>query len=141
MPFRLLLPRPIYDEMTAQAVTELPNECCGMLAGRFQEAGVAQVMKRYALVNSLASPDRYLSGERSLLDAHINARQNGLEFVAVYHSHPTSHPVPSRTDLAENLWQGIVHFIISLQKGQPEMRGWWLTATEFQPADWSIVGE
>jgi [CysO sulfur-carrier protein]-S-L-cysteine hydrolase len=140
MPFRMSLPRRIYEEMIAQAVAELPNECCGLLAGQSAN-GIARVQQRYPLVNELASPIRYLSEPRSLLAAHRDARANNLEFVAVYHSHPTSAPIPSRTDLASNFWEGVIHFIISLEKDPPDMKGWWLSATDYEPADWHFEEE
>jgi len=150
MSFRLLLPRRIYDEMLVQALAELPNECCGLLAGRIEgEADaaaaeplpprLARVLRRYPLVNKKASPTRYLSEERSLIDADRDARQSNLEFLAIYHSHPTSEPVPSRTDLEENYWDGVMHFIISMKHVPPLMRGWWLSETDYRPADWQMI--
>ena len=35
--FRLHIPCRIYEEMVKHARAELPNECCGMLGGRFRE--------------------------------------------------------------------------------------------------------
>ena len=139
MPFRLLLPRQIYDEMIAQAKAELPNECCGLLAGRAETGGIARVLVRYPLVNALASPTRYESEALGLLHAHVDARRNATEFLAVYHSHPTSPPIPSRKDLAANYWEGAIHFIISLEKEPADMQGWWLSAENYQPAEWGIV--
>ena len=139
MSFRLLLPQQIYEEMMDQAVAELPNECCGLLAGHVEEQRVARVQRRYALVNAMASPTRYLSEDRSLLNAFRDARASGLEFLAVYHSHPCSAAIPSRTDLASNYWDEVVHFIISLAKDPPEVQGWWLTSRDYEPAEWDIV--
>jgi len=139
MPFRLLLPRQIYEEMVAQAKAELPNECCGLLAGRTEAEGIARVLRRYPLVNALASPTRYESEAHGLLHAHVDARRNATEFLAVYHSHPTSPPIPSRTDLAANYWEGVIHFIISLEKEPADMQGWWLSAENYQRAEWVIV--
>src|SRR5205807_9517625 len=114
-------------------------ECCDLVAGKMEDDAVARVLCRFPLVNKMASPTRYLSEDRSLLNAHLDARKNGLEFLAVYHSHPTSRPVPSRTDLGENYWEGLIHFIISLENIRPEVRGWWLTAGQYQPADWECI--
>src|SRR5437660_11332202 len=86
MPFRLLLPRSIYEEMIAQALAELPNECCGLLAGKMEDDAVARVLCRFPLVNKMARPTSYLSADRSLLNAHVDLRKNGLEFPAVHPS-------------------------------------------------------
>ena len=70
--FRLLLPRRLLDEMLMQAVAELPNECCGFLAGHVDAAaGVARVSHRFPLVNAAASPIEYWSEERSLFEADL----------------------------------------------------------------------
>ena len=50
MPFRLEVPRALYSAMLEQARAELPNECCGLLAGTVEE-GVGRVVARYPLVN------------------------------------------------------------------------------------------
>jgi len=143
-PFQLIVPRAIYDEMIAQARSELPNECCGILAGRIPETEIekqgfeVRVARRYALVNATASPTEYLSDARSMFEAVRDMRRLGLDVVAVYHSHPASAPVPSRTDLAQNYSPDVMNFIISLQNAEPQIRGWWLEENTFREADWSL---
>jgi len=136
-PFRLELPRAVYDEMLDQARAEFPNECCGLLAGVLEE-GVARVVRRFPLINEAASPTEYLAA-KSLGEANRQRRECGLEFLAVYHSHPTSPPVPSKKDLAEFYWDGHMSLIISLAGTEPEVRGWWLTNTDYREAEWKQV--
>src|SRR5688572_13540375 len=112
----LLLPRQLYMDMLAQAQSEFPNECCGLLAGITEnDAGRLRVLKRYALVNEAASRIEYRSEAKSMFAAVKDMRAFDHEMLAIYHSHPTSAPVPSRTDLERNDDRDIVHFIISLQ--------------------------
>ena len=128
----------------AQAVAELPNECCGLLAGRIEacsEQPTARIVRCYPLVNAAASPREYLSDPRSMFTAVRDMRQHDLDILAVYHSHPTSDPIPSRTDLERNYSPEVVNFIISLKDGEPRMRGWWLTDTEYQKAEWEWMEE
>ena len=66
-------------------------------------------------------------------------RAQGLEIVAVYHSHPTTEPVPSRKDLERRYSEDVVHFIISLKDREPLMRGWWLREDQYAEANWEIV--
>jgi proteasome lid subunit RPN8/RPN11 len=140
MAFQLLLPARFLSEMVAQARAELPNECCGLLAGRVAE-GVGRVEVRYPLVNVAASPVEYLSNDRELFKAHRDIRARGFELLAVYHSHPTSDPVPSRKDLERN-YQGdtTVHFIISLRTGEAVVRAWRLGEAAFQEVTWEVEG-
>ena len=137
MPFRLCIPREHYDAMLAQAQAELPNECCGLLAGRIDERKVGRVLARYPLVNAAASPREYLGDDRMLFAAHKDMRNRGFELLAIYHSHPSSDPVPSKTDLARNYFPDVMHLIISLKGNEPLMRGWWLGESEYGEAEWA----
>ena len=145
MPFRLVVPKDVYSVMVAQALTERPNECCGLLAGVREtatggEMPVGRVLRAYPLVNAAASPVEYLSDARSMFEAIRDMGRHGLDVLAVYHSHPTSPPVPSRKDLERNYDEGVVNLIISLTTEPPTVRGWWLTAETCREAEWSITG-
>jgi proteasome lid subunit RPN8/RPN11 len=137
-PFRLVIPRPLHAEMVAQAVDEAPLECCGVLAGTVTD-GVGMVAARYPLANAAASPTEYESDGRAMFDAWRDMRQRGIDVLAVYHSHPTSLPVPSNTDLARNYSESVINLIIGLQAFPPDVRGWWLTASNYREADWDVV--
>lgn len=138
MPFRLQVPRSIQDAMIAHAQAEQPNECVGLLAGHPD----GRVVERYPLVNALADPRRFESDALSLIDAEKRRRLAGLEFLAVYHSHPTSPPIPSRidTDPDVNFWldSGVVSLIISLLPPEPVMKAYWLKPHAYEPAEFSI---
>jgi proteasome lid subunit RPN8/RPN11 len=140
----LHLPRRLYEEMLAQARVELPNECCGLLAGRIErqgESAVGVVLRRYPLVNSAASPVEFWSEPRGMFEAERDMRRHGYELLAVYHSHPTSVPVPSRTDLERNYSPDVMNLIVSLKGSKPDVRGWWLDAVGYREAAWELVQE
>ena len=137
MPFRLIVPRAIHDAMVVQALAEQPNECCGLLAGVANE-GIARVVTHYPLVNALASPIEYEAEHGSLLAAHRDTWARQIDVLAVYHSHPTSLPVPSRKDMERSYWEGVVYLILSLTTSPPSVRGWWLTTTDYREAEWEI---
>ena len=82
--------------MLAHARDEAPRECCGLLAGT-GDTIVRSVRAR----NLEASPTRYLIDPEDHFAAIRTARAQGLEVVGAYHSHPSSAPVPSPSDLAE----------------------------------------
>lgn len=139
MSFRLQIPRVIHEAMLAHAQAELPNECVGILAGT--PDGV--VVERLPLINALADPRRFESEGRSLLNAEKRRRELGLEFLAVYHSHPTSPPVPSKTDTDPdiNFWvsEPVVSLIISLMHAEPEVQAWWLSPHSYRSAEWKVI--
>jgi proteasome lid subunit RPN8/RPN11 len=128
--------------MIQQAQAELPNECCGLLAGTIDTTGpqpLARVAFRYPLVNEAASPREFISEPYSMFSAERDRKERGLEFVAVYHSHPLSAPIPSRTDLERNYSPDVMNLIISLEQETPSVRAWWLTDTDYCEAEWEIV--
>jgi proteasome lid subunit RPN8/RPN11 len=66
-------------------------------------------------------------------------RQRGIKELAVYHSHPTSDPIPSKTDSERNYSSEVVNLIISLKNSTPSLRVWWLTADSATEAEYEIV--
>jgi proteasome lid subunit RPN8/RPN11 len=139
MSLELQIARQFLDEIVAQAQTESPNECCGLLAGKV-EAGIGHVTVRYPLHNELASPTRYWSDGKEMLAAHKDMRQREIDLLAIYHSHPTSEPVPSRTDLEQNAYGStVVHLIVSLMGSTPTFRAWRLESASFHEVALSIV--
>lgn len=134
-PFRLTIPRSVHDAMLAHLRAALPAEGCGLLAG-LVEGGVGRVTLHLPLVNALNSPTEYESDAREMFAAHKAMRAAGVEVLAVYHSHPTSPPVPSRRDRERNYGEGVVNVIVGLTPEQ--VRAWWLTAADAREADWSI---
>src|SRR6516162_1875504 len=78
--FRLRMPAAIYEAMLAHARAELPNECCGLLAGQIEESGaLADVSQRYPLVNELKSPTEFLSEPYSMFAAVKEMHREGIE--------------------------------------------------------------
>ena len=110
-------------EMTAHALQEDPNECCGILAGP-KDA----VAKLYPITNTVASPVRYLMHPQEQLNAMLDADRNGWEIIAFYHSHTHSPAYPSPTDVRmaqQSGWLGedVYYILISLEdKANPRIR-------------------
>jgi proteasome lid subunit RPN8/RPN11 len=97
------------------AEAELPNEACGLVVFR---DGVAE---RYvAGVNAAASPYRF---DLRMDDPEIwFLEDDGLE-LGVFHSHVSSPPRPSRTDVENiGLWEGRPYLIYTVRTG--ELAGW-----------------
>jgi [CysO sulfur-carrier protein]-S-L-cysteine hydrolase len=137
-PFRLVIPRPIYEALLVHALAELPAECCGLLAGRLSADGtVGDVTHHYPLVNELNSPTEFLSDPYSMLRADKAIRSEGTDVLAVYHSHPTSDPVPSRKDRERNYSPRVMNLIIGTNE-TPEVRAWWLTETDYCEGEWEV---
>ncbi len=110
----MVVPDPIRAELHAHAAEEAPNECCGLIVFRDGDA------ERYVRgVNKLASPYRY---ELEIDPAVWFLEDEGFE-LAVFHSHPETEPIPSRTDRElAGLWSGRPFLIYGLKL--TELRAW-----------------
>jgi [CysO sulfur-carrier protein]-S-L-cysteine hydrolase len=136
-PFRLVVPQAIYAALLGHLRAALPAEGCGLLAGTVV-GGVGRVTLHLPLVNALNSPTEYESDPPSMFAAHRAMRAAGVDVLAVYHSHPTSEPVPSRRDRERNYSDGVVNVIVGM--ANDEVRAWWLTASDAREADWVVEG-
>jgi len=110
----VVVPDAIRAELRAHAAEEAPNECCGVLVLR---DGVAERYVRGR--NTLASPYRY----QLEVDPEVwFLEDDGFE-LAVFHSHPETEPIPSRTDRElSGLWAGKPFVIYGLKLDQ--LRAW-----------------
>jgi [CysO sulfur-carrier protein]-S-L-cysteine hydrolase len=119
---KLIVPKSMIADIVEQALAEKPNECCGLLSGlRVGNDWIAEA--RYPLTNAARSPVRFDADVRELFLAHKAIRAAGREIVAVYHSHPTSEPKPSRTDIAEHMDPNVACLIVGLAN-EPICRAW-----------------
>jgi proteasome lid subunit RPN8/RPN11 len=110
----VVVPAAIREELRAHAAAEAPNECCGLLLFR---DSVAERYERGR--NALASPYRY---ELEIDPSLWFLEDDGYE-LAVFHSHPETEPIPSRTDRElAGLWSGRPFLIYGLKLD--ELRAW-----------------
>lgn len=122
MVMTLHIPEAIHQQMVEHARAELPNECVGMLIGN--DDGVAT--EYVPLVNELKSPMRFLTEPYSMLRAERRCRELRQQVLAIFHSHPTSEPVPSKYDVADHYGSGVMCLILSLIDDSEPLRGWWI---------------
>jgi proteasome lid subunit RPN8/RPN11 len=104
------IPQTIINEMIAQAQAELPNEACGLLTGKNGEA-----IKRYSLTNMDGSPEHFSFDPKEQFQVLREARREGLEIIANYHSHPASPARPSEEDIRLAFDPDILYIIVSLE--------------------------
>ena len=111
----MVIPAAVRSALVEHAEAERPNEACGLVALR---NGVAE---RYLpATNVAASPYRFELRPGDPLDYYLE--DEGYE-LAVFHSHLSSPPRPSRTDVENiGLWEGKPYLILSLGTG--ELAAW-----------------
>jgi proteasome lid subunit RPN8/RPN11 len=133
--------------MLTHAQAELPLESCGLLAGKppdptlITQTPTLTATHYYPLRNAAASPVEFLSDAKEMFGAIRDMRHLGTEILAVFHSHPTSEPIPSRTDLERNYSEEVMNLIVGLRECDPVMRGWWLSSKAYRAAEWELLNE
>jgi len=105
----VVMPESVGRGLLAHARKEAPLECCGLLIGT-----KGQVVRSARAHNLLQSPTRYRVNPVDHIEAIRQARNEGLEVVGTYHSHPASLPQPSETDLNQATYPHFVYVIVSL---------------------------
>jgi proteasome lid subunit RPN8/RPN11 len=119
----VVIPAGIRSELAEHARAEEPNEACGVVLFR---DGVAE---RYvAGRNVAASPYRF---ELDLDPETWFLEDDGYE-LAVFHSHHSSPPRPSRTDVENiGLWAGRPYLIYTVRTD--ELAGWRIRDGSIEP--------
>ena len=118
-----MIPPEIRAELRAHAEAEAPNEACGLVVLR---DGVAERYVRGH--NASASPYRF---ELEVAPETWFLEDEGYE-LAVFHSHLSSPPRPSRTDVENiGLWQGRPYLILSL--GSDALAAWTIDDGRIEP--------
>ena len=115
----MVIPDAIRAELKAHAEEEAPNECCGLILFNRDTA------ERYIRGrNRLASPYRYeLDVDPEVWFLEDESDDYAL---AVFHSHPETQPIPSRTDQElSGLWGGKTFLIYGVKLD--ELRAWKIT--------------
>ena len=119
----VVIPAAVRAELVAHAREEEPNEACGLVV---LENGVATRYERGR--NAAASPYRFQ------LDVDPEVwflEDDGFE-LAVFHSHPSSPPRPSRTDVENiGLWQGKPYLIYSVR--EDALNAWTIADGAIEP--------
>ena len=109
----------IIDEMLAHAREGYPNEVCGLIAGKN-----GLVSRIFRTTNIDESSISYMMEPAEQFRAFKEMRAEGLELMAIYHSHPTSPAYPSQTDVKLAYYPEATYLIASLQNvGAPVIKG------------------
>lgn len=115
---RLRLGRHLYQKIIAHLQDQLPGEGCGLVAWQGDRA-----VHVYPGDNIHQRPaTSYRMDERQVWRASEHMERNGWHLGAIYHSHPTTPPFPSPSDVANAWWTDVYTLIVSFRERTPELR-------------------
>jgi [CysO sulfur-carrier protein]-S-L-cysteine hydrolase len=111
----VVVPHGTRRALTEHAEAEAPNEACGLVVIK------DGVVERYVPgINAAASPYRF---DLQMPDPEVWFLEDEGYELGVFHSHVSSPPRPSRTDVENiGLWQGRAYLILTVRTG--ELAAW-----------------
>jgi proteasome lid subunit RPN8/RPN11 len=119
--YRLRIARRDYGVIEGHARSGLPNESCGLIAGRVE--GFVKIVERvYPLTNIDSSEEHFTIEPHEQLRAILDMRKSGLVPLGNFHSHPNTPARPSDEDIRLALDPSASYLIISLASETPVMR-------------------
>lgn len=120
------LPRACLEQTLSHLRAAMPHEGVGLWLGR-----AGRVLEVWPLPNVHLRPwERYQAEPQSLLEAVRYIEREGLELVAIFHSHPNGPAQPSETDRAQAFWR--VPYVI-FDMHTEHLRAFWLPQGEELP--------
>ena len=121
-----------FDAIVAHALSGLPNEACGLLAGK-TDGDVKSVEKIYLLSNPDSSPEHFSIDPKEQLAAVKDMRANGFIPLGNFHSHPSTPARPSEEDIRLSYDQKASYLILSLAEKSPVLKAFGVAGGEVTP--------
>jgi len=115
----VVIPAAMRDEIVAHARAGMPNEACGIIAGR---DGTAE--RFFPAESDEPSPFYYRIEARDQIRIMNEIDDAGLDLIGIYHSHTSSPAFPSRTDAEQAFWPDATYVIVSLANPEADVRGY-----------------
>ena len=119
--------------MRAHVDSQAPLEACGLLAGT-----QGRVQAVLPVPNAAQSRTRFRMEPVGQLKAFDWIDANGMELLAIYHSHPAGPEAPSPTDIAEAAYD-VIHIIWSRPDGTWRPRAFRITGEEVREVQLQVI--
>ncbi len=113
----MIIDRDVIRQIIVHAEQEAPIEACGYLAGVGE-----RVTRPYPMTNADGREDHYSFDPMEQFATYKAVRQEGLEIIGAYHSHPATPARPSTEDISLAHDPTIIYVIISLLDGQRNVK-------------------
>ncbi len=126
----------VVKEIIAHAKKEAPLEACGYLA---QKNSI--VLKHYALTNRDHSEDHFSFDPREQFEAIRDARRQGFEVCAVYHSHPFTPARPSAEDIKLSIDPRLSYVVVSLAGAETDIKAFRIKGEKVEQEDLEVVSD
>ena len=127
-----------YEAIVAHAKGGLPNEACGLLAGK-ANGDVKSVEKVYLLSNPDSSPEHFSIDPKEQLAAVKDMRANGFVPLGNFHSHPTTPARLSEEDIRLAYDGKASYLILSLAGESPVLKAFGVAEGKVIPQGVEVI--
>ncbi|MBM7573682.1 Mov34/MPN/PAD-1 family protein [Aquibacillus albus] len=111
---KIVIPQIIYNQMVENGRSNLPYETCGLLSGIDD-----YVQSIWHLENEVKSVSRFFVKKETVEETMRKINQLEEQVLAIYHTHPTTAPVPSSYDIFNHPDEKVSMLIISYKTNPP----------------------
>jgi len=120
------------EQIRQHGSSTYPYECCGLLLGRALSGDDKALVEVWPVANQWqvgeldgeTTQRRYLIPPEAVREGEGHARQQGLEIIGYYHSHPDHPARPSEFD-REFAWPWYSYVIVAVHQGTPvDLTSW-----------------
>ncbi len=116
--------------MIEHAEADYPRECCGLILGVGDQVGAIEPMVNVWVGEAGHSVrDRYAIDPGEMLRVMLRSRDQGMEVIGIYHSHPDHPAEPSECDRL-CAWPQYRYVILSVERGKVVDLGVWVLENE-----------
>ena len=143
----IILDQRVILEMHSHASSTYPEECCGLLLGKFEDGSTRKLVNGSKRMENVFEKEeryyRYTIDPMKYMDAENEAASMNEEIVGIYHSHPNSPAKPSLFDM-NHAWPSLSYVIVEVREAKPVNTKSWILKedrTDFLPEDMKIQGD
>ncbi|NMC53834.1 MAG: M67 family metallopeptidase [Chloroflexi bacterium] len=129
----LAIPARLLNEVICHLEKVLPEEGCGLLAGKD-----GRVERVFVVENSLHSPTRFEMDALAQVNAMMAMEKMGSELLAIYHSHPLGPDHPSEIDTRLFFYPESASLIASYEHQRWVFKAYCLQGSVWQPLELTI---
>lgn len=105
---KIIIPQSLYDQMIEHGRVTLPYEACGMFSGNNQK-----IKSFWPLENESKSDRRFFVSKKVVEETIQKVKELDQQIVAIYHTHPSTAPIPSIYDIKHHVDHDVKMVIIS----------------------------
>lgn len=92
------------------------------------------------MTNIEKSPVSYFMDSKEQFKVMKDIRENNLEMVAIFHSHPSSPAYPSAKDLNLAFYEDSIYIIVSLIEKEPVVKGYLMREGKIEEVGITVKG-